>query len=210
MPRISLSLNIENIPFKELSAAPDTPDSGYWRLYLKSTGLFIVDDSGTEHGPLGAPNTLSLDDLSDVDTAATTLNYVLAVNDAQNAYEGRLLTAAHIPNLPGSKITSSVVGAVVGGTGVNASAYEGLIRFSGGVALELKSEFDAAVPPTTGDDENDGYAVGSRWIDTTAGKEYVCVDASAGAALWIETTASGGGGGGGADDDSRALIALGW
>lgn len=46
-------------------------------------------------------------------------------------------------------------------------------------------------PPTAGDDENDGYAVGSRWVDTTDGYEYVCIDPSAGSAVWTLTTFSG-------------------
>jgi hypothetical protein len=51
----------------------------------------------------------------------------------------------------------------------------------------------ATAAPTTGDDSGDGYAVGSRWIDVSANKEYVCLDASVGAAVWTETTQSGGG-----------------
>jgi hypothetical protein len=50
--------------------------------------------------------------------------------------------------------------------------------------------------PTVSDDENDGYGIGSRWINVTDGYEYVCIDPSAGAAQWANTTAAGGGGGG--------------
>lgn len=42
--------------------------------------------------------------------------------------------------------------------------------------------------PGVGDDSDDGYSIGSRWQDITNGKEYVCHDASVGAAVWIETT----------------------
>lgn len=71
----------------------------------------------------------------------------------------------------------------------NGSAWEDL---NGSV----KNNFAASAAPTTGDDTNDGYAVGSRWIDTTNDKAYVCLDATASAAVWTETTQSGGGGGG--------------
>jgi hypothetical protein len=37
----------------EQASAPTTPASGFWRLYAKSTGLFIVDDAGGETGPFG-------------------------------------------------------------------------------------------------------------------------------------------------------------
>ena len=63
--------------------------------------------------------------------------------------------------------------------------------------LAAQSNFSATAAPGTGDDSGDGYAVGSRWIDVTNDKEYVCLDASVGAAVWTETTATGGGGGGG-------------
>ena len=45
--------------------------------------------------------------------------------------------------------------------------------------------------PTTGDDSADNYVIGSRWIDETNDKEYVCLDNTAGAAVWKETTQSG-------------------
>lgn len=49
------------------------------------------------------------------------------------------------------------------------------------------------VAPTVNDDANAGYQVGSTWIDTVADKEYICLDATAGAAVWKETTAGGSG-----------------
>ena len=52
------------------------------------------------------------------------------------------------------------------------------------------------VAPIATDDSGSGYAVGSRWIDVTANKEYVCVDSTASAAIWTETTSIGGGGSG--------------
>jgi len=45
--------------------------------------------------------------------------------------------------------------------------------------------------PTVNNDGTEGYAVGSRWTDATNDKDYVCTDASTGAAVWIETTGSG-------------------
>lgn len=59
--------------------------------------------------------------------------------------------------------------------------------------LVALNKWDGTVAPTVNEDSGDGYAVGSRWIDTTANKEYVCLDASVGAAVWTETTQAGGG-----------------
>lgn len=54
------------------------------------------------------------------------------------------------------------------------------------------NKWNATTAPAVTDDSGDGYAIGSRWIDTTNDKEYVCTDASVGAAVWKETTAAGG------------------
>ena len=58
-----------------------------------------------------------------------------------------------------------------------------------------------AVPPTVNDDSGDGYAVGDRWLDETNDKEYVALDVTVGAAVWVEV-----GGGGGAVYDTEANI----
>ncbi len=60
-------------------------------------------------------------------------------------------------------------------------------------ATEVLSNVGASTAPAVTDDSGDGYAIGSRWFDTTNDKEYVCLDATVGAAVWKETTASGGG-----------------
>lgn len=76
------------------------------------------------------------------------------------------------------------------------SATEGFMRKTGAGAYEaIKSNLSAAVSPTVDEDSGDGYAVGSIWIDTTANKQYICLDATVGAAIWIETTQTGDGGG---------------
>jgi len=61
-------------------------------------------------------------------------------------------------------------------------------------AVKRMNNDGAAVAPTVNDDSGDGYSIGSRWLDTTADKEYVCLDATTTAAVWVETTATGGGG----------------
>lgn len=46
----------------------------------------------------------------------------------------------------------------------------------------------ATAAPDVNDDVDKGYSIGSRWIDVTADKEYVCLDNADGAAVWTETT----------------------
>lgn len=53
---------------------------------------------------------------------------------------------------------------------------------------------DATTAPVGTNDSSEGYVVGSHWIDITADKAYICVDATATSAIWIEVTQTGGGG----------------
>jgi hypothetical protein len=55
-----------------------------------------------------------------------------------------------------------------------------------------KNNYAASSAPTVGDDDGDGYSVGSVWIDTTGDAAYICVDASTGAAVWIPFDSSSG------------------
>lgn len=47
-----------------------------------------------------------------------------------------------------------------------------------------KHNLSASVNPTSGDDSNDGYEVGSTWFNTTLNLAFECIDASVGAAKW--------------------------
>lgn len=42
-----------SVLFEEQAGAPTTPASGFWRIFTKSDGLYIVDDAGTVTGPFG-------------------------------------------------------------------------------------------------------------------------------------------------------------
>ncbi len=48
----------------------------------------------------------------------------------------------------------------------------------------LFSKFDATEPPDENDDDTEGYAPGSMWVDVTNQEAYICTDASTGAAIW--------------------------
>ena len=58
----------------------------------------------------------------------------------------------------------------------------------------LKVKLDGTAAPTVNNDTTEGYTVGSRWVDVTNDKAYVCLDNTDGAAVWTETTQAGGGG----------------
>lgn len=57
------------------------------------------------------------------------------------------------------------------------------------------NKLDGTTAPTANEDTGDGYEPGSRWIDVTNDKAYVCLDATSTAAVWTETTSAGGGAG---------------
>ena len=77
-----------------------------------------------------------------------------------------------------------------GGTGLNTSASTGFAHIGAGVWSAKKSNLSAIAAPTVNDDSVSGYAIGSEWLDTTADKGYLCLDATATAAVWKETTAA--------------------
>lgn len=64
--------------------------------------------------------------------------------------------------------------------------------------------------PTASDDSSNGFQVGSRWWNTSSREEFVCLDASQGAAVWVSTTTGGGvssgSSGGGADPGAQYLL----
>jgi len=62
---------------------------------------------------------------------------------------------------------------------------------SGGTIYVKKSKIDATAAPAVTNDTTEGYAVNSLWIDVTNDKAYICVDATDGAAVWIEITSQG-------------------
>lgn len=50
---------------------------------------------------------------------------------------------------------------------------------------DLVNNFSATVAPDESDDSTGGYSVGSMWADVTADAIYVCIDATATAAVWV-------------------------
>ena len=80
-----------------------------------------------------------------------------------------------------------------GGTGASdaATARQNLgVEIGVDVQAFLKHNFSATADPTVDDDSGDGYAVGSVWINTssTPREAFRCVDATEGAAVWVNTS----------------------
>lgn len=65
---------------------------------------------------------------------------------------------------------------------------------------------EATQDPGATQDADEGFSIGSRIINTATGNEFVCIDATPGAAVWKETTQSGGTGAVSTVLDTWALV----
>lgn len=57
-----------------------------------------------------------------------------------------------------------------------------------GKADEVQNNLSATSPPTVGNDSSEGYEPLSRWFDVSAPESYLCLDATEGAAVWVQTS----------------------
>lgn len=82
-----------------------------------------------------------------------------------------------------------------GGSGTTSFTSDSWLKGNGtGPIIAVKNNLGATIAPTATDDASAGYAVGSRWINTLANEEHVCVNNTNSAAIWVETTAGASGG----------------
>lgn len=59
--------------------------------------------------------------------------------------------------------------------------------------LAFINKFDATTDPGVGNDTTQGYQPGSVWINVSANRAFVCVDAATGAAVWNESASGAAG-----------------
>ena len=70
------------------------------------------------------------------------------------------------------------------GTVVSAGGGTYYYDFTGDRAPDVRNNPAGTADPGASNDESEGYEVGSWWINTSTGDAFVCLDASAGAAVW--------------------------
>jgi hypothetical protein len=78
------------------------------------------------------------------------------------------------------------IAGVGGGTPIVGQRPALLYLSANGTLDPVKCNLSATTAPTVNDDAGDGYEVRSQWWDTAADTVYLCVDPSAGAAVWLE------------------------
>lgn len=73
---------------------------------------------------------------------------------------------------------------------VSSAATGSSLIYNGSGWVTLKHNFAGTTAPGVGDDSADGYAVGSLWFDLTSSPKeiYRCMDATEGAAVWLNTS----------------------
>ncbi|KPJ66514.1 MAG: hypothetical protein AMJ43_07730, partial [Coxiella sp. DG_40] len=114
---------------------------------------------------------------------ATLANSVVIVDDSGNVTGIAELTTTGNVDLGGTLDVT--------GTTTLATSLTGTLRADSGVVSidpVPKVNYTATAAPTVNDDDTEGYSVGSTWIDISADEAYRCLDATTGAAFWIETT----------------------
>jgi len=158
--------------------------------------LWLGNASGVpiESTPAQVRTALNLEDGSTADQSDAEIKTAYENNADTNEFSD-----AEQTKLAGIEAAADVTDATnVGAAGAvmdaDISEAEGFVRKTGAGAYEaIKSNLAAAVAPDANDDSASGYAISSKWIDTTADKAYICLDATATAAVWIEITQSGSG-----------------
>ena len=99
-----------------------------------------------------------------------------------NASGDYLKVATPIQTFSAGDEVNLVCGKIDGGT--NSITAGSAVR----VTTAKRDNYAATAAPTADDDEGDGYAVGSIWIDLNTDEVYVCADVSAAAAVWKRVT----------------------
>jgi hypothetical protein len=101
-------------------------------------------------------------------------------------------SASNTITLAAGVITSGTLGVVRGGTGAATLTQDGVLIGNGTNPVTAKLyNFTATIAPTTSNDNTQGYSTGSRWLNVSASREYICISAGTGAAVWVETTNAG-------------------
>ena len=162
-------------------SATKVPTQQSVKAYVDAAGgttLPVVDTTGIAKGSADATKIVRLE----VDGLTTGTTRVLTVQDA----DGTIALTGD--NIAASQVASGTLTHERGGLEADVSAYGGVPLIDGGSTSELKYNLTATTDPGVGDDSADGYTIGSRWVNVTLDKEFVCLDASVGAAVWKQTS----------------------
>jgi len=141
-----------------------------------SATIDVITTIATEGTPFTAANMNNIEDgIEAVDTALTALSGDVATLEGTVSSQGAAITALEDATDELPDFDANGPGALVQAT-------------AGGAVSVRRDNLSAAAAPTVNDDSGDGYSIGSRWLDVTHDEEYVCLDATGGAAAWKQAT----------------------
>ena len=103
---------IASLLLDEQASDPATPAAGFWRVYAKADGLYIIDDAGAVTGPFGAADLAAhLADASDAhDASAVSYDNTtsgLAATDVQAAVDEVAASGGGSGTAQAAKVTQS-------------------------------------------------------------------------------------------------------
>lgn len=165
----------------------------------------VVGDSGTTTAS-AVDSSLTVSGGEGIDTSVSGEILTISGEDATTTNKGLASFSSSEFTVSGGAVSLQNIAIASGGTGAGTAedGFDALaptttagdtIYFDGSDNLRRPNKLDGTTAPVATDDDGEGWLVGSRWIDTTADKEYVCLDITTDAAVWTETTGGGGGSG---------------
>lgn len=156
-------------------------DAGTMLVNLKVGGVSMF--SVTKAGLVTAISGLGGMSDSEVKTAYENNSDTNAFNDAAVSKLGAIEASADVTDATNVDTAGAIMDDDI-------SAGEGFLRKTGTGAYEaIKTNIGVATDPGASNDNTEGYAIGSRWFNTTADREWVCLDVTTDTAVWLDTTA---------------------
>jgi len=116
------------------------------------------------------------------------------IGSAWQPFSGNLNTAvgvlpsqvAYFKPTANSEVGVDAISGTVGEIGIRSTFSVTEIATQTTTTASITNNLAATTAPTVTDDSGSGYAVGSEWVNTASGSVYICVDATAGAAVWSQ------------------------
>jgi hypothetical protein len=199
------------LDLKVQGSPPATPASGYLRVYGNADKtVHAIDDTGEDpSGPAGvvaladpgvgwAANTakdmgdqIVVDVMVYSNVVYEVVDTVASPDNETGATEPEWFGSTLLPVVVDGGVTWQMIG-LVGGPDLRAATMSLYGVVGDGTGLPLpKNNYLASSDPGAGNDNTEGYGVGSEWINLNTGAVFRLVDDSTGAAVWPELTGSG-------------------
>jgi hypothetical protein len=139
----------------------------------------------TEAGGGGADE-ISLSFLTDVNVSAASNGQVLKYNNTSSAFENVSLSTNDVAEGTNLYYTSQRASSDAPVQSVDGKT--GAVDLSQDYESKKLHNLSATSDPTTTEDSSAGYEALSKWVNTSTGEVWVCLDATAGSAIWALST----------------------